>query len=368
MNVYFGENLKKLRIQRKMTQEKLADFLGVSFQAISKWERGDTLPDICMLPTIASFFNVSTDYLLGVDKSEQEKKIQEYIDLYYNLWQQSKYDDVRRKMKAAIKEFPGDYRLLVRYLNAVIQCGCSSNESASNIRNEVEAAYDKIQNHCTTDSIRIWAKKLICQYYKKLCFVENSGVSFDDIEMILQDMPLMQNSRDYLACILYPVGEKKHDSCKMAISELTFLLNSVINNRYHNDKDCPITEKIKAFEALLSIYEILYPEGDYGKNFINVIYSHGYLGRWYYEIKEPDIAISHLKKCVEFARTFDTLPYENKHTSFLLKDMTVKRKDIPFSQGASMSFKMEQFIFSYSDFSNEFLQSEKLIKIQQSLQ
>ena len=56
MNIYFGENLKALRQKRNLTQEKLAEFLNVSFQTISKWERGDTYPDISMLPEIALFF------------------------------------------------------------------------------------------------------------------------------------------------------------------------------------------------------------------------------------------------------------------------------------------------------------------------
>ena len=50
MTVYFGENLKRMRKETELTQEKLADFLGVSFQAVSKWERGETFPDITMLP------------------------------------------------------------------------------------------------------------------------------------------------------------------------------------------------------------------------------------------------------------------------------------------------------------------------------
>ena len=82
MTVYFGENLKKLRKSKDLTQEALADFLGMSFQSISKWERSETYPDITMLPTIASFFGVTVDSLLGTDMIEKEKKINEYCEKY----------------------------------------------------------------------------------------------------------------------------------------------------------------------------------------------------------------------------------------------------------------------------------------------
>ena len=75
MTIYFGENLKRLRKEKELTQETLADFLGVSFQTISKWERGETYPDITMLPIISRFFNTTVDDLLGVDKAKKEEKI-----------------------------------------------------------------------------------------------------------------------------------------------------------------------------------------------------------------------------------------------------------------------------------------------------
>ena len=85
MNIYFGENLKRLRLEKNLTQEKLADFLGVSFQSISKWERGDTYPDITMLPEIASFFKVSIDELLGVNKAQEEEEITRLLEEHDNF-------------------------------------------------------------------------------------------------------------------------------------------------------------------------------------------------------------------------------------------------------------------------------------------
>ena len=84
MNIYFGENLKSLRKQKNLTQERLADFLGVSFQTVSKWERGDTYPDITMLPEIASFFRVSVDELLGVNRAADEEEIISKLREYDN--------------------------------------------------------------------------------------------------------------------------------------------------------------------------------------------------------------------------------------------------------------------------------------------
>lgn len=58
-----GKQIKRLRIEKKVTQEELADYLGVSYQAVSKWENEVTMPDITLLPQIAIFFGVKIDEL-----------------------------------------------------------------------------------------------------------------------------------------------------------------------------------------------------------------------------------------------------------------------------------------------------------------
>ena len=61
--IKLGEKIKHLRKEKNISQEVLANYLGVSFQAVSKWETGSTMPDVTLIPAIASFFRVSTDEL-----------------------------------------------------------------------------------------------------------------------------------------------------------------------------------------------------------------------------------------------------------------------------------------------------------------
>ena len=79
MKNYFSENLKKLRRTADITQEKLAEFIGVTPQTISKWERAETYPDIETLPVIANYFGVTIDELLGNDKIKTDEMIDKLI-------------------------------------------------------------------------------------------------------------------------------------------------------------------------------------------------------------------------------------------------------------------------------------------------
>lgn len=64
-----GEQIAALRKAKGITQNELGERIGVSFQAVSKWERGETLPDIMLLPDLAKILETTTDYiLLGSEK------------------------------------------------------------------------------------------------------------------------------------------------------------------------------------------------------------------------------------------------------------------------------------------------------------
>ena len=68
MKLHIGFNIKRLRVLCGMTQEQLAKCLCISSQAVSKWERGLTYPDVMLLWPIADLFGVTLDELFGRDK------------------------------------------------------------------------------------------------------------------------------------------------------------------------------------------------------------------------------------------------------------------------------------------------------------
>jgi transcriptional regulator with XRE-family HTH domain len=71
--LYLAENLKKHRKAKNLTQEDVAELLLVSPQSVSKWERGESCPDIAFLPALANLFATSIDALLGMDAIRAEE-------------------------------------------------------------------------------------------------------------------------------------------------------------------------------------------------------------------------------------------------------------------------------------------------------
>ena len=70
-----AQNLVRLRHEKKITQEQLAYFLGVTKASVSKWETRQSLPDISLLPLLASFFDISVDELIGYHPQLSKEEI-----------------------------------------------------------------------------------------------------------------------------------------------------------------------------------------------------------------------------------------------------------------------------------------------------
>lgn len=96
-----GKQIKALRMAKEVKQEELADYLGISFQAVSKWETGASVPDIALLPNIAVFFGITIDELFQIPNEAEFERIENMF------WQE-------RRMK------PETFDRCVRFLEGVL--------------------------------------------------------------------------------------------------------------------------------------------------------------------------------------------------------------------------------------------------------
>ena len=109
--IQMGEKIKSLRKTRGISQEVLASAMGVGFQAVSKWETGTNLPDVTLIPALASFFGVSTDELFDFNLMEQEKQV---LKLCYEAeaYRSSEPERSEQMLREGLKRFPGNEIIL----------------------------------------------------------------------------------------------------------------------------------------------------------------------------------------------------------------------------------------------------------------
>ena len=111
MEIKMGEKIKALRKQKNISQEVLAQVLGVSFQAVSKWETGTCMPEVTLIPAIAGFFEVSTDELFDFNLIEQEEKVMDIVGKAADLRDEHPAE-AEEILRQGLKQFPGNEILL----------------------------------------------------------------------------------------------------------------------------------------------------------------------------------------------------------------------------------------------------------------
>lgn len=109
MNI--GNKIKKLRKLRGITQEQLAESIGISFQAVSKWENNIALPDITLAPVLASYFGVSMDELFDFNLKEIECEVDKITTEAYK-YRESDPIKSREILETGLKKYPENDILL----------------------------------------------------------------------------------------------------------------------------------------------------------------------------------------------------------------------------------------------------------------
>lgn len=92
MKLTIGENIRRYRKKNDITQECLAERLGVTYQSVSRWENGTTYPDLELIPAIAEMLGVTVDELFGMPQIEKEKRAVETFDELRRECMKSDYD------------------------------------------------------------------------------------------------------------------------------------------------------------------------------------------------------------------------------------------------------------------------------------
>ncbi len=164
MKIRFGEILKDLRRKNDITQEELADILGVTSQSVSRWEKGACYPDMELLPAIAYYFNVTVDDLLGMNEIRSRERLNAIFTEALNLERESKYEDAVGVFRAALKNFPDNLELASELALALSKC-----ESVNN-KKEAIALSEKVLARCTNEKIRSTVRANLCYLYRDCGF------------------------------------------------------------------------------------------------------------------------------------------------------------------------------------------------------
>ena len=120
MNIEIGKRIRELRDRRLVTQEQLAVFLGVTPQAVSRWESQHSYPDIEFLPAIADYFSVTTDELFGVRKDERALRLAEIGKEIERLGGAGATEEIIAFARQAVAEFPSEESLQLHLADSLL--------------------------------------------------------------------------------------------------------------------------------------------------------------------------------------------------------------------------------------------------------
>jgi len=156
MDLIIGERIKKYRKDKEMTQEALAQVLDVSPQSVSKWECGDGYPDITLLPSIANFFEVTVDELIGNDEISANEDIQKnFFSVVHSL---SPDDQLELTLKYH-KKYPRDWHIATSLMHRITRYRRDNIGEYQKLLNDI---CERVLKDCKDSTMRKSAVKAMC--------------------------------------------------------------------------------------------------------------------------------------------------------------------------------------------------------------
>ena len=308
MNISLNEQLKKLRREKGNTQEDLATHLGITIQAVSKWERGEGYPDITLLPSIASFYGVSIDDLLGVGKIEREKRLEEYLEKNAELFHNGKTSERVSLWREARREFPNDLSVICELMSALDDEGFGENAD------EVIELGERILDESANSTQRGRAIQSLCFTYY---YVKGDAASAKRYAQMAGDYSVTRN--EMIPHFLD--GDEAVEYCQRNIQRLVAMIGHNTRLICRKGEYTP-EETVKACQFEIDCYDLLYTDGNCG--FYHVRYSEAYLGmaRNYLRLGEKEKAVDCIEKALGHAKSFDELK-DGMFTSFMVNKLEI---------------------------------------------
>ena len=309
-----NQNILSLRNERGYTQERLADMLGVSTAAVSKWECGNAYPDITLLPKIAEVFGVSVDYLLGYDITSQ-KSISEIVAQANKLRKDLKGDEAEELIRQTLARYPNNLQLkfeLARH--CFVNARYKKKIERDSLLSEAEKGFTYVSEHDTSKARRDWSLNFLSSIRM---IYKDYGKAAEYNGMLLPTKGIYPRARAAVIAMNASHDERAlrgaKDEIYDLISEMTMLIPWVTYYYLEaRDYDSVISEALRAAR----IYEE-FTDAGWIYEPLSECYETAALA--YAHKKEYDKCLDYLEKSADCALLYDTKGY----------DLTYKVNDVP---------------------------------------
>lgn len=256
-----GNKIKELRKKQDITQEKLAAYLNVSYQAVSKWENDMALPDVTLIPQIANFFGVTTDELLGMKDVEVSEELERNEKIYAENLRQGKIFDNIVLSREVNEKYPRNYRWMMHQAFALTAyCDTSEHLKYSKEHDFIGEAVricERVLEDCTVDSIRHSAIQILCIHYP--------GMGKKELALqYANEMPAMFFSKEVLFAKIYE-GEDKVRQYQENLLQLIDMSAGILHELVYDHlmgKELSLFEKIHFLETSNSLYHLILPDDE----------------------------------------------------------------------------------------------------------
>ena len=225
-----------------MTQEKLAAEVHVSYQAVSKWERGESLPDVTLVARIAAVLGVSCDALLTEDDLVSRRAVEETLERAkrYDLTVESSYCRCVELLEGAIVRYPQSLPLY-QALAEVYSKGAVYPEQETYMTRTVEME-EYILTHATDAGTRYTAITMLCYLYR-------GRGEYEKIRALADDMPELWQSRPALMHHAM-VGRAQLDGIHDLLAALLDMTETYLHQLLENP-DAKTLEAVRILRASL---------------------------------------------------------------------------------------------------------------------